>query len=64
VGRGRLEFLLLGYSRIDATSVWLFCGGRVWGAVPVVRLIAFRFPGAGLLTTDDGASWWPGPDAA
>jgi hypothetical protein len=29
--------------------------------VPVVRLIAFRFPGAGLVNHDDGTSWWSEP---
>jgi hypothetical protein len=36
----------------------------VWVAVrvvPVVRLIAFRFPGPGLVNHDDGTSWWSGP---
>jgi hypothetical protein len=42
--------------RLSAVSAWIAV--RV---VAVVRLITFRFPGAGLVATDDGASWWPGP---
>jgi hypothetical protein len=45
--------------RLSAVGAWVAV--LVVLVVLVVRLIAFRFPGAGLLNHDDGTSSWSGP---